>query len=77
LVSPGGNKDFQAFLMADDDFRNWETSHQARVFWQTEKAAAATIDARVSGPGKFHLVISNVFSLFTGKTVTVQAQAEC
>src|SRR5438552_8264881 len=33
----GGNKDFEAFLMADDDFRNWETSHKARVFWQTDR----------------------------------------
>jgi hypothetical protein len=73
----GGKKDFQAFLMDDDNFRNWETSHKASVYWQTEKVAAATIEARVAGPGKFHLVISNAFSLFTGKTVTVHAQAEC
>ncbi len=73
----GGSKDFQAFLMDDDNFRNWETSHKARAYWQTEKVAAATIEARISGPGKVHLVISNVFSLFTGKTVAVQAQAEC
>jgi hypothetical protein len=73
----GGNKDFQAFLMDDDNFRNWETSHKARVYWQTEKVAAATIDAQVAGQSKIHLVISNVFSAFTAKTVTVQAQAEC
>jgi hypothetical protein len=73
----GGKKDFQAFMMDDDNFRNWETSHKAQAYWQTDKVAAATIDARVAGPGRYHLVISNVFSLFTGKTVTVQAQAEC
>jgi len=73
----GGKRDFQAFLMDDDNFRNWETSHKAQAYWQTDKVAAATIDARVAGPGKYHLVISNVFSLFTGKTVSVQALAEC
>jgi hypothetical protein len=73
----GGNKDFQGFLMNDDNFRNWQTSHQARAFWQTDKVAAATIDAQVAGPGTFHLVVSNLFSLFTGKSVTVQGQVEC
>jgi hypothetical protein len=73
----GGNRDFQAFLMDDDDFRNWGTDHTARAYWQTGKVAAATVDARVAGPGRFHLVVSNVFSLFSAKTVTVQVQAEC
>lgn len=73
----GGNKDFQAFVMGDDDFRNWSTSHQARVYWQTGKVAAATIDTRIVGPGTFHVVISNVFSLSTAKTVTVQGAVDC
>ena len=73
----GGNKDFQAFITDDDDFLNWKTSHNARAVWQTEKVAAATVNATVSGPGKFHLVISNVFSLMTAKTVTVQGVVTC
>ena len=73
----GANKDFQAFLMGDDDFINWKTNHQARAFLQTGKVAAATIEARLNGPGTFHLVISNVFSLSTSKTVAVQGQVEC
>lgn len=73
----GGNKDFQAMLMDDDNFRNWQTSHHARVYWQTEKVAAATLEARLAGPGTFHLVISNVFSLATTKTITVQGQVTC
>ncbi len=73
----GGKKDFQAFLMGDDDFINWKTSHEARAYWQTGKVAAATIEARLNGPGTFHLVISNVFSLSTRKTVSVRGQVEC
>jgi len=73
----GGKKDFQAFLMGDDDFINWKTSHEARAYWQTGKVAAATIEARLNGPGTFHLVISNVFSLSTSKTVSVRGEVEC
>lgn len=73
----GGNKDFQAFLVDDADYRNWLVSGEARAFWQTGQVTAASIDARVSGPGTFHLIVNNGFSRLTPKTVTVDAQAEC
>ena len=74
----GGNKDFLAYIMADDDFLNWKTSHNAKAFWRTpDKVAAATINAQLSGPGTYHLVISNMFSLMTDKTVSVQGEVNC
>ncbi|HUL50044.1 MAG TPA: hypothetical protein VLT79_08530 [Gemmatimonadales bacterium] len=73
----GGNNDFQAFLIDDENFRNWKANQKAQVYWQTDTVRVATIDARVSGPGVFHLVISNAFSPSTPKTVTVQAEADC
>ena len=72
----GETKDFQAFLMDDDDYRGWLTSHEAQVYWQTDQVAAATINARVPGPGTFHLVVTNT-SRLAPKTVAVQAQVEC
>jgi len=66
-----------ALIMDDDNFLNWKTSHNARVFWQTGKVAAATINTELSGPGTFHLVVSNVFSLMTAKTVTIQGSVNC
>jgi hypothetical protein len=74
----GGNKDFYAAIMSDDDYRNWMTNHQAKVFWQTAaRTAAATINTTLQGPGTFHFVVSNHFSAFTAKTVEITAQAEC
>jgi hypothetical protein len=73
----GGNKDFQAYIMDDDNFLNWKTSHKAKVFWQTDKVAAASINAQLQGSGTFHLVISNMFSLMTSKTVTIQGEVDC
>ena len=68
---------FQAFLIDDENFRNWQAGQKAQVYWQTDTVRAATIDARVVGPGVFHLVISNAFSPSTPKTVTVQGEADC
>ena len=67
----GGNRDFRAALMDDDNFRNWATQHPARAFWQTDQVAAATLDATVTGLGTYHLVVSNAFSTVTDKKVTV------
>jgi hypothetical protein len=73
----GGNKDFAALLMDEDNFLNWKTNHQAQVFWQIGKVTVATIDATITGIGTYHLVVSNAFSLITGKKVTVQADVVC
>lgn len=73
----GGNKDFEAFIMDDDNLRNWAAGLSARAHWQSGRVTVATIDAQVEGPGTFYLVVSNVFSDFTPKTVQVWAQAEC
>ncbi len=73
----GGNKDFQALVLDENNFLNWKTSHQAQAYWQSGQVAATNIGVRLSGPATYYLVISNVFSPVTAKTVKVQAQAEC
>jgi hypothetical protein len=73
----GGNKDFEALLLADDDFRNWSAGLQARAYWQSGRVTVTTISANLPGPAAYHLVVSNVFSLATPKTVQVWAQAGC
>jgi len=73
----GGNKDFEAILFTDDDLRNWSAGLQANAQWQSGRVAVANIQTELTGPGTFHLVISNAFSLTTPKTVQVWAQAQC
>lgn len=72
----GGGKDFEGFVLDEDNYRNWSTSHHAKghssgrvVVWHPNLALA--------GPGTFHLIVSNAFSSFTNKVVTVQASATC
>ena len=73
----GGNKDFQVFVMDENNFLNWKTSNQAQAYWQSGQVAATNIGVRLSGPATYYLVISDVFSPVTAKTVKVQALAEC
>jgi uncharacterized protein (TIGR02246 family) len=74
----GGNKDFEAYIMDDDNFRNWSAGVSgARALWQSGRVVVTSIDATIAGPGAFHLVISNTWSIATDKTVQVQAAAQC
>ncbi len=73
----GGNKDFEASIMDDDNLRNWKANLSARVYWQSERVTVTSIKTQLAGPGTFHLVIGNTFSLTTPKTVQVWAEARC
>ena len=72
-----GNKDFQASIMDKDNFVRWKTNRAARVYWVSGQVAAADLAVRLNGPITYYLVISNLFSRFTKKTVKVQAYTEC
>lgn len=72
----GGGKDFEGFIMDDDNFRNWSAGHQAKGF-ESGRVVVWSPNEMVRGPGKYHFVVSNTFSTLTDKAVTVQAKAEC
>jgi len=74
----GGNKDFEAFILDDDSFRNWSAGATgARAYWQSGRVVVTSIAVTLTGPGTFHLVVSNMWSIATDKTVQAQAVAEC
>lgn len=74
----GGNKDFEAFIMDDDSFRNWSAGATgARAYWQSGRVVVTSIAATLVGPGTFHLIVSNIWSVATDKTVQAQAVAQC
>ena len=73
----GGSLDFEGYVMDADNFRNWQTGHQANVYWQSGRLAVASIDAGIAGPGTYYLVVSNLFSVTTAKTVTVDVTVAC
>ena len=71
----GGNKDFEGFIMASDDFKNWSTSHFANGV-ASGRVAAWTPKVSIA-PGMHYLVVSNAFSIVSSKVVTVEANVVC
>ena len=72
----GGNKDFEGFIMDDDNFRNWSTNHEARGI-QSGRVVVWSPNESLQGPGQFHFLVSNAFSSFAAKAVTVSASLHC
>jgi hypothetical protein len=73
----GGALDFEALITDSDGLRNWQTNHSATAYWQSGRVAVATINVALAGPATYYLIVSNVFSGLTWKTVSVQAAAQC
>ncbi|MGE0440847.1 MAG: hypothetical protein AB7S39_10180 [Gemmatimonadales bacterium] len=72
----GGGKDFESFIMNDDNFRNWSTNHEAKGI-QSGRVVVWSPKETVRGPGRYHLVVSNAFSVITAKAVAIEATATC
>lgn len=72
----GGNRDFEAFILNDDNFRNWSNRHQARGI-SSGNVVVWTPNATIRGPAVYHVVVSNAFSLVSSKVITIQATVEC
>ncbi len=72
----GGNRDFEAFILDDDNFRNWSTRHQAQGI-SSGNVVVWTPTTTIRGPAVYHVVVSNAFSVVSPKVVAIQATVEC
>jgi hypothetical protein len=70
----GGQKNFEAFIMNDENFRNWSARLASQSF-QSGRKVVWSFDQNVNGSGDWHLVVSNTFSVVTAKAVTISADA--
>jgi hypothetical protein len=72
----GGNRDFEAAFLDDDNYRNWLAGATAEGYPSGRKVVWS-FSVPAGGPGKWHLIVSNEFSALTAKVVTVTASAAC
>lgn len=73
----GGNKDVEVLVFDADGFINWRNNNSAKTVFNGGQATATTISARLPGPGTYHLVLNNAFSLLTPKTVQARVTVTC
>ncbi|MBD0319805.1 MAG: hypothetical protein ICV87_05700 [Gemmatimonadetes bacterium] len=74
----GGNRDVEVYVLDEDGHANWHNGVEPRALYETGRTSASTIEIPIEGEGRFHLLISNRFSVFTPKTVQVDdARVTC
>lgn len=73
----GGNRDVDVFIVNDDGLANFENSRDFEPLTGARRTAAYALRQRLP-VGRYHVIVSNRFSIFTGKRVQVDAfRAEC
>lgn len=67
----GGQRDIEVYLLDEDGHVNWHNGIEPTPLYASGRSAASTIELPL-GQGKFHLLISNRYSIFTAKTVEIE-----
>lgn len=76
---PSSKSDVQVLLLTADDYTNWVSNQQAQLspLFKAGPQTATTLNVGVTQSGTYNLVISNLFSTFTKKTVQGQVTVTC
>ena len=73
-VSGGTGNDIRAVLAEWGECENWMNGHQARVLYSTGKTTNGRVNAAITEPGTYCIGFSNMFSVFSAKTVTADIE---
>lgn len=72
-VSGGAFNDIKVAVLNDNDFANWKNFRKTEdAVYLSEKVTKTQFDLEIKEPGTYHLVLSNRFSEFSYKEVTLK-----
>jgi hypothetical protein len=71
-VIDGGSHDVNVLVLDRDGFINFQNNREFSPLLFRERTSAVTLDVPLNGFEEYHLVVSNRFSMFTGKTVAFE-----
>jgi hypothetical protein len=68
----GGNRDVEVYLLDEDGNSNWHNGIKPAALYESGRTSASTVEVPLQERGRFHLLVSNRYSLMTSKTVRVE-----
>lgn len=68
----GGQRDIEVYLLDEDGNSNWHNGIKPAALFESGRTSASTIELPLRDRGRFHLLVSNRYSLVTAKTVRVE-----
>ncbi|HEX8830202.1 MAG TPA: hypothetical protein VF705_03495 [Longimicrobium sp.] len=66
----GGRRDVEVYLLDEDGHVNWHNRREPISLYESGRTSATTVEVPLR-EGRYHLLISNRFSVFTAKTVQI------
>ena len=67
----GGSRDVEVYVLDEDGSTDWHSGLSAGALFASGRASATTLHVPLPMPGRYTLLVSNAFSMFTGKSVHV------
>jgi len=68
----GGRKDAEVFLLDDDGLTNWLNRTQGNYVFRSGRTSATTLKVALPGPGSYHMLLSNRFSVVSDKVMQMR-----
>ena len=70
VVATGGSgNDIEVVVFTETQFINWKNDHKKGSLFTSGQVTACDLNVALEGSGKYYVMLSNVFSAFTPKTV--------
>lgn len=68
----GGRRDVEVYVLDPVGAADWHDGVAPRALYASGRAAASTVDVALPSPGEYTLLISNQFSVLSGKRVLLE-----
>jgi hypothetical protein len=69
FTASGANNDIEVLLLDEQQFSNWQNRHEFRSAYSSGRVTADKLRIDLPEPGKYFVIFSNRFSIFSNKGV--------
>ncbi len=73
----GRNRDFDVLLLNNPDWQNFQDGRPVAPFYEERRTSVVNLDVPLTERDTLNLVISNMFSVFTDKTIRGDVFMRC
>ena len=74
----GGSRDVEIYVLDDAGYQDWQHGIAPAALFESGRSSAATLDVDLPRRGRYHLLLSNRYSIFTSKRVRIDdARLRC
>jgi hypothetical protein len=74
----GGSRDVEVYVLDDDGYQDWQNGIRPRALFQSGRTSATTLEVDLPKRGRYHLLLSNRYSILTAKRVRIDdARLRC